>query len=126
MRNEDDPGVKRLQLLLEPLETCDVEVIGRLVEQQEVGVAAKGPGERSPRQLAAGEGLERPVEIGLGKPETAHDRGCAIAPGVAARMLEPGLRVRVAAESRLVVPAVRHLVLQVTKLPFGGDKVGRA
>src|SRR5207253_4197662 len=69
VRDEDDPGVERLQLLLEPLEARDVEVVGRLIEEQQIGVAAEGASERCARQLAARERLERPVEIGLGEAE---------------------------------------------------------
>ena len=50
--------------------------------------------ERGARQLAAGEGLQRPVEVGVGEPEPAHDRGGAVAPVVAAGVLEPRLRRR--------------------------------
>ena len=44
MRDQDDRCIERDQMLLEPLERLDVEVVGRLVEQQQVGVA----GERAP------------------------------------------------------------------------------
>src|SRR5438046_4866367 len=100
MRDEHDSGIERLQFLLEPLEARDVEVVGRLVEQQQVRVAAEGSGERGPRQLAAGERLERSVEIQLGETESTHDRGRTIAPGIAAGVLEPRLGVRVAPERR--------------------------
>ena len=39
MRDEDHRRVDRLQLALEPLQVLDVEVVGRLVEEQEVGCA---------------------------------------------------------------------------------------
>ena len=55
MRDEHDRGVERDQVLLEPLERRDVEMVGRLVEQQQVGVAGERPGERGAGQLAAGE-----------------------------------------------------------------------
>ena len=42
VRDEDHRGVDRLELALEPLEARDVEVVGRLVEEQQVGVAAEG------------------------------------------------------------------------------------
>ena len=61
--DEHDRGVERLQVLLEPLERGDVEVVGRLVEQQQVGVARERAGERRARELAAGEGRERAVEV---------------------------------------------------------------
>jgi hypothetical protein len=45
VRDEDDRGVDRLELPLEPLEARDVEVVRRLVEEQEVRVAAECSGE---------------------------------------------------------------------------------
>ncbi len=55
VRDEDHRRVERLQLALEPLEARDVEMVRRLVEQQQVGVAAERARERGARQLAAGE-----------------------------------------------------------------------
>ena len=68
MGDEDDGGVDRGQLALEPLEALDVEVVRRLVEQQQVGVARERATERGARQLAARERLELPVEVGSWKP----------------------------------------------------------
>ena len=64
MRHEDDRGVDRLELALEPLEARDVEVVRRLVQEQEVGVAAERARQRGARQLAAGERGERALEVG--------------------------------------------------------------
>ena len=92
MRDEDHRGVERLQHALEPLERLDVEMVRRLVEQQQVGLRGECPRERRARQLAARERVQRPVEVGVGEAEPAHDRGRAVAPVVAARVLEPRLR----------------------------------
>ena len=69
MGDEDHRGVDRLELPLEPLEVLDVEVVRRLVEEQEVGPAREDARERGPRQLPAGERPERPVELVLGEAE---------------------------------------------------------
>jgi hypothetical protein len=63
VRDEDHGRVERLQLALEPLEACDVEMVGRLVEEQQVGIAAERSRERGPRQLAAGERAQRAVSL---------------------------------------------------------------
>ena len=42
VRDDHDRRVQCLELALEPFEALDVEVIGRLVEQEEVGIAAEG------------------------------------------------------------------------------------
>ena len=41
VRDQHDRGVERLQVRLEPLQRLDVEVVGRLVEQQQVRVAGQ-------------------------------------------------------------------------------------
>ena len=41
VRDEDDARVERLQLSLEPLDAVDVEVVRRLVEQQQVRIASE-------------------------------------------------------------------------------------
>ncbi len=71
MRDENHRRVERLQLLLEPLQVLDVEVVRRLVEQQQVGIAGERAGQRGARQLPAGEGRQRPVEIALREAEAA-------------------------------------------------------
>ena len=85
VRDEDHAGVERLQLALQPFEARDVEVVRRLVEQDQVGVAAERARQRGARQLAARERGERPVEVDLGEAEAAHDGVRALAPRVAAR-----------------------------------------
>ena len=71
MGDEHDGGVDRGQLPLEPLEAVDVEMVRRLVEEQQVGVAGEGSAERGAGQLSAGEGGELPVEIVVAEPEPA-------------------------------------------------------
>ena len=46
----------------EPGDALDVQVVGRLVEQQDVVAAHQEPGERHPAALPAGEPAERRVE----------------------------------------------------------------
>ena len=123
VRDEDHRRVERLQLALEPLEARDVEVVRRLVQQQQVGVAAERARERRARQLAAREGAQRPVEALVCEAEAAHDRGRVVAPAVAARVLEPGLRLGVAVHRQLVVDAARHRLLELRQLLLEPDEV---
>jgi hypothetical protein len=44
-------------------------VVRGLVEEQQVGIARERAGQRRPRQLAAREGLEVAIEIGVGEAE---------------------------------------------------------
>src|SRR5215210_210410 len=89
--DDHDSRVERLQLALEPFEAFDVQVVRRLVEEQEIRVAAERTRERGARQLTAGESLELAIELLLRETEPAHDGGRALAPVVAAGMLEPRL-----------------------------------
>ena len=115
--DEDHCRVDRLQLALEPFEAGDVEVVRRLVEQEEVGVAAEGAGERGARQLAAGEGGEWAVEVGRREPEVARDGVEALAPGIAARVLEARLGLGVEAKHGRIVVARGHLRLRGGAVP---------
>ena len=62
-RVEERPVVRRdeqragppAEVLLEPFEGVEVEVVGRLVEQQQVRIGDDQPGQRRPRLLAAGQ-----------------------------------------------------------------------
>src|SRR5262249_45589246 len=77
-------------------------------------------------QLAAGEGRERPVEVGLAEAEPADDGAGALAPRIAAAVLEAGLRLRVAPERRGAVVAGGHRRLQPAPLLLERDGAGGA
>src|SRR5439155_22778615 len=57
VRDDDDPGVERLELSLQPLEGFDGEVVRRLVEQEQVRIAAERSRQRCTCQLSARERL---------------------------------------------------------------------
>src|SRR5919106_763031 len=86
VRDQDDRCVEGRKLVLEPLEAGDVEVVRRLVEEQQIGIAAEGARERGAGELSAGERLERPVELRLGEAEAAQDSRLPVAPCIAARV----------------------------------------
>ena len=123
VRDEDHGRVDRLELALEPFEVLDVEVVRRLVEEEQVGAAGERSRERRPRQLTAGERAERAVEVVVGEAEPSHGCSCAIAPGPAPGVLESSLRLRVAAQRRLVVGAFRHGGLQAAQLALDVQQV---
>ena len=100
VRDEDHRRVEVGELLLEPLQGGDVEVVRRLVEEQQVGVAAERPRERGARQLAAGERPQRTVEVLVAEAEAAQDGRLVVAPAVAPGVLEPALRFGVAPQRR--------------------------
>src|SRR5205085_12357816 len=108
--------VERGEFALQPLEVRDVEVVRRLVEEEEIRVAAQRASERRARQLAAREGAERAVEVVLSEAEPTYDRSRVVAPRVAAGMLEPRLCLGVAVQRRLRVVSRRHRLLEALQL----------
>ena len=95
VRDEDHGRVDRLQQLLEPLDRLDVEVVRRLVEEQQVGLRrrararARRASARRPRTSSSGRSRSSSV-----KPRPRTTAGGAVAPVVAAGVLEPRLRGR--------------------------------
>ena len=71
VRDEDDRVRVRVQVLLEPVARFEVQMVGRLVEQQQVRLAEQQLGERDPHLPAAGERLGRPLEVLGLEPEAA-------------------------------------------------------
>ena len=126
VRDDDHRGVDRLQLALEPFQARDVEVVRRLVEEQQVGISAECPGQRGARELSAGEAGERPFEVGRGEAEVPRHRVQALAPGVTSGVLQAGLRLRVPPQRGRIVVAGCHRVLQPAQLPLGRGEVGGA
>ena len=59
--DEQDAARVVVDPVLEPLDRAQVEMVGRLVEQQQLGVADDGPGQPHPALPAAGQLLQPPV-----------------------------------------------------------------
>ena len=114
VRDEDHCRIDRLELALEPFEVLHVEVVRRLVEEEQVRAARESARERGTGQLAAGERPERSVEIVVGEAEAANGRGRSVAPCPTACVLESRLRLCVPPQCRCVVRAFRHRFLETT------------
>ncbi len=80
-----------LQIVDEPQHAFEVEVVGRLVEQQEVGLREQHRGERDAHAPAAGIFGERPVLRRLVEAEAAEDARRARGRGVGVDVDEPRL-----------------------------------
>jgi hypothetical protein len=74
VRDEDHRGVERLEVALQPLERGDVQVVGWLVEEQQVGIARERAGQRRASQLSTGERVQRRSRCSSRKP-----RPCSVA-----------------------------------------------
>jgi hypothetical protein len=114
--DHDDRGVERLELGLQPLERVDVEVVGRLVEQQQVGLARERAAQRRARELAAGERRQEPVDVRVLEAEVVQHVRRAVAPRVAAAVLELALPARVAVVQRRLGRAGGHLLLHAPQV----------
>ena len=71
MADDDERAVEALEPFLEPFDRAEVEMVGRLVEQQHVGLLRQRPRDRRAPPLAAAGGRGRPVEV---DPELVGDR----------------------------------------------------
>ena len=96
--DEKDRAVVAREELLEPADALEVEVVGRLVEQQQVGVAQQQLRERDAHLPAAREVAGGLVEVLDGEAETREDLPGARLELVAAEALEAVLRRAVALE----------------------------
>src|SRR5213076_2838682 len=67
-----------------------------------------------------------PVQVGLGEAEAAYHGHCALAPRVAAGVLEARLSARVGVEGRLLVIAIGHALLEPRELLLERDQIGTA
>ena len=126
MGDEDHSRVERLELPFEPFEALDVEVVRRLVEQEQVRIDGKRARQRGARELSPREGCELPLEVLVAKPEPTRSLGDSVAPVPAAGVLESCLRLGVPAHGRFVVCARGHIVLEAPQLVLDGEQVASA
>ena len=78
-------------MFLQPQRRLEVEVIGRLVEQQQVGRGEQRGRERDPHAPAAGEFAARALLLGMGKAQAGEDFGRARRRRMCADVREPRL-----------------------------------
>ncbi len=96
VRNQDQRAGVAVEPFLEPDDGVEVEVVGRLVEQQQVRAAHQRPRQIEAHAPAAGELGDRALEVFVGETQAMHQRRRACRRGVAvdlgkARMQEADL-----------------------------------
>ena len=79
-----------------------------------------------PRHLAAREGVEAAVEVGIGEAEAAGYGCSSLAPTAAARVLESFLRARIGRQRLGIVGARGHRILEAPKVCLHGERLVRA
>ena len=110
VRDEDD-GVRIVgEILLEPVAGLEIEVVRRLVEQQQTGPAEQELGERDAHLPAARERLGRLLHVLLREAEAAQDGVDLQVDAVALEPPEALLQIAVAAEHPRVLGLVRAVV----------------
>ena len=124
--HQHDRGVQGVQVVLQPLQRRDVQVVGGLVQQQQVGLAGERAGQRAARQLTAGEGGQRAIQVLVAKAQAVHGRQRLVAPAVAAAQLEPLLRPRVGRQRLVAAVALGHRLLQPGQLGLQRHRLHRA
>ena len=103
MRDEDD-GVRVVgEIFLEPVARLEVEMVRRLVEQQQARPAEQELGERDAHLPAARERFGRLLHVVLREPQAAQDGGDLQIDAVALEPAEALLQLAVAAEHALVL-----------------------
>jgi hypothetical protein len=81
MADGEQPAAEGGELAFEPFDGRQVEMVGRLVEQQDVGVADQRAAERGAARLAAGELGQRPRRV---ERQAVQHGGDAVMVGIAA------------------------------------------
>ena len=106
---DDDEGVAGVaEKVLQPGEPLEVEVVGRLVEDEQVWVAEQSAGERGPGELAAARRRGRVVQRPGVQPDAGRDALHAALVVVAADGLVPGQQCGVAALGVAARPGDLH------------------
>lgn len=132
MGDHDEAAAVGLQVVAQPDDRVGVEVIGRLVEQQGVGVREQDPGQLDTAALTAGERVQGLAEHPVGQVERGGDGGGLGLGGVSALGEELGLLALVLLERLLTGGAlavgdallvVAHLADQGVQAAGGQDAV---
>jgi len=101
--------------LLQPFGGVQIQMIGRLVHQQQVGLLQDQPGQQAARPLPAAEMGQRHVVLGRGEAQSGEHLAHAQLPLVAAGGLERRLARAIVGQRGLVVSGIGHALLQMVQ-----------
>jgi hypothetical protein len=107
--DDDKPALVRGQEALEPADRVGVQVVGRLVEQQRLGVGEQDAGELDAASLPPGEGAQRLHQHPVGQAEGGADAGGLALRGVPAQGGELVLEPAVAAHRPVALGVIGRL-----------------
>ncbi len=120
------PGVLLGEEPLQPAAAVDVEVIRRLVEEQQIRRLQQQPRQPQPRQLAAGERRRGQTHLLVGEAQAVEARVNAMTDRVAARRLHACLQRRLTLHQPLQLSPSRvgHRVVDLVELPVQPVQLG--
>ncbi|MNH05037.1 hypothetical protein D3C79_643490 [compost metagenome] len=75
VRDEDDGATEIFQELFQPVDGFDVQVVGRLIEQQQIRIAGQGAGQGHLAQPATGQAVEGRIGIEVEQGQHLADAG---------------------------------------------------
>ena len=108
MRDDDRRAFPLVEIAFEPLHGGDVEVVGRLVEQQQVGIGEQQAGEKGAGALSTRKMVQASGVIPRRKSEAGQHLLDARVVGVAAPALEVVLQRAVAGEGFVGMAGIGH------------------
>ena len=112
MRDNEHGAAIILEVIAQPVHSVHVEVVGRLVEQQHVGLLENDAGEVNACFFAAGEQVKLLRTHFLRNFKTVAYAVDLVIAVVAAEDFQPRFQLRVALEQRCVIRLARHFVGQ--------------
>ena len=112
MGDHHEAAVAACQEALQPLARRQIQVVGGLVEEQQVGAAQQHPAQRDAHLPAAGQLADRPVAVRFLEPQAAHDDADLAVALVVAAALQPFEELPVRGEHLLAIVSVGHAPLQ--------------
>ena len=112
MRDNEHGSAVILQIIAQPVHSVHIEVVGRLIEQQHVGLLKNDAGEIDARFFAAGEQVKLLRTHFLRDFKTVAYAVDLVIAVVAAEDFQPRFQLRVALEQRCVIRLARHFVGQ--------------
>ena len=112
MRDDEHRAAVILEVIAQPVHRIHVKVVGRLIEQQHVGLLKNDAGEIDARFFAAGEQVKLLRTHFLRDFQTVTYAVDLVIAVVAAEDFQPRFQLRVALEQRCVIRLARHFVGQ--------------
>ncbi len=122
--DDDERALEPVEPVLEPLDRAQIEMVGRFVEQQDVGVLGQRPGDRRAPPLAAARGRGRAIKVDA---QLVGDCGCVMFGRSIGTVEHPLAQGRMAGHHRILFE--QHDMASRNQSPFalvGVDQAGEA